>query len=74
MEFQKKAYDLRDRVSEKERLNIVATYHWTVTGNLDKEMEAEELGRQTYPRDGGWLNNLTECQHLGTVREPRTGQ
>jgi eukaryotic-like serine/threonine-protein kinase len=59
MEFQKKAYDLRDRVSEKERLNIVATYHWIVTGNLDKEMEAEELGRQTYPRDGTWLNNLT---------------
>jgi eukaryotic-like serine/threonine-protein kinase len=59
MEYQKKAFDLRDRVSEQERLNIVASYHWIVTGNLDKEMEAEELGRQTYPREGGWLNNLT---------------
>ena len=45
--------------SQKERLNIVASYHWIVTGNLDKEMEAEELGRQTYPRDGVWLNNLS---------------
>jgi serine/threonine protein kinase len=48
MEFQKKAYDLRDRVSEKERLNIVASYHWIVTGNLDKEMEARNwAGRRT---------------------------
>jgi eukaryotic-like serine/threonine-protein kinase len=59
MEYQKKAYELRDRASEEERLNIVVNYHWIVTGNLDKEMEAEELGRQTYPRFGGWLNNLT---------------
>jgi eukaryotic-like serine/threonine-protein kinase len=59
MEYQKKAYDLRDRVSEQEKLNIVVNYHWIVTGNLDKEMEAEELGRQTYPRSGIWLNNLT---------------
>jgi serine/threonine protein kinase/Tfp pilus assembly protein PilF len=58
MEYQKKAYELRDRVSEQERLNIVVNYHWIVTGDLDKEMEAEELGRQIYPRYGGWLNNL----------------
>ncbi|MFZ0761041.1 MAG: tetratricopeptide repeat protein, partial [Candidatus Sulfotelmatobacter sp.] len=49
MEYQKKAYDLRDRVGEQEKLIIVATYHWIVTGNLDKEMDAEELGRQTFP-------------------------
>jgi serine/threonine protein kinase/tetratricopeptide (TPR) repeat protein len=59
IEYQKKAHDLRDRVSEQERLNIVVNYHWIVTGNLDEEMEAEELGRQTYPRSGTWLNNLT---------------
>jgi len=59
MEYQKKAFDLRERVSQQERLKIVADYHWMVTGNLDKEDEAEELGRQTYPRSGFWLNNLT---------------
>ena len=59
MQYQKKAYELRDRVTEQERLNIVVNYHWTVTGNIDKEMEAEELGRKTYPRFGIWLNNLT---------------
>jgi serine/threonine protein kinase/Tfp pilus assembly protein PilF len=59
MEYQKKAYDLRERVTEQERLDIIVTYHWIVTGNLDKEMEAEELGRHTYPRNAEWLNNLT---------------
>ena len=58
IESQKKAYDLRDRISERERFVTTATYHWTVTGDLDKEMEAEELWAQAYPRDGDPLNNL----------------
>jgi eukaryotic-like serine/threonine-protein kinase len=58
IEYQKKAYDLRDRVSERERFVTTATYHWVVTGDLDKEMETEELWAQAYPRDGEPLNNL----------------
>jgi tetratricopeptide (TPR) repeat protein/predicted Ser/Thr protein kinase len=57
--YQKRAYELRDRVTERERLEIDVIYHWTVTGNLAKEMQAEETWSQTYPKSGGdALNNL----------------
>ncbi len=45
-----KAYELRDRVSERERLQITAHYHTMVTGNLEKAAEAYELLADTYPR------------------------
>ncbi len=40
--YEKKAFALRDRVSERERLSIHRAYYWMVTGELDKEIEAEE--------------------------------
>jgi serine/threonine protein kinase/predicted Zn-dependent protease len=46
-----KAYDLRDRVSERERLRISADYYAFVTGELEKEAETYELWIQSYPRD-----------------------
>jgi serine/threonine protein kinase/tetratricopeptide (TPR) repeat protein len=55
---EQKAYALRDRVSERERLTITRGYHWMVTGDLDKEMEAEELAMQEYPRDPTAPNDL----------------
>jgi eukaryotic-like serine/threonine-protein kinase len=55
---EQKAYALRDRVSERERLSITRGYHWMVTGDLDKEMEAEELAMQEYPRDATAPNDL----------------
>jgi eukaryotic-like serine/threonine-protein kinase len=58
MEYEKKAFALRNRVSEREKFEITATYYWVVTGELDKEMQTEELWSQAYPRDGGPLNNL----------------
>ena len=45
-----KAYDLRERVSEREKLMIEAAYHQFVTGNLDKGRESLDLVIQTYPR------------------------
>jgi eukaryotic-like serine/threonine-protein kinase len=53
-----KAYELRDRVSEKEKLNIAANYHLNVTGNLEKAAEAFQLQAQTYPRESGPMTNL----------------
>jgi eukaryotic-like serine/threonine-protein kinase len=47
----KKAYELRDRVSEREKLAIMAMYYLTVTGELQKSNEAYEVWAQTYPRD-----------------------
>jgi tetratricopeptide (TPR) repeat protein/class 3 adenylate cyclase len=50
---EKRAYELRNRVSERERLSIEAEYQLEVTGNLEKAVEAYELLAATYPRDPG---------------------
>jgi len=47
----KKAYDLRDRVSERERYRISSFYFEFVTGELEKATEAYELWAKSYPRD-----------------------
>ena len=47
----RKAYELKDRVSEREKLFIMAIYHLTVTGDLQKSNEVYEVWGQTYPRD-----------------------
>jgi DNA-binding winged helix-turn-helix (wHTH) protein/tetratricopeptide (TPR) repeat protein len=45
------AYDLRDRVSERERFYIEAHYHEAVTGDWLRARQVYELWAQTYPRD-----------------------
>jgi tetratricopeptide (TPR) repeat protein/predicted Ser/Thr protein kinase len=47
----RKGYELRDRVSERERFYIEGHYYANVTGNLQKALQANELWTQTYPRD-----------------------
>ena len=46
-----RAYALRDRVSERERLIITTFYHKYVTGDLYKASQASELLVRTYPRE-----------------------
>ena len=46
-----KAYQLRDRVSDRERFFILFLYDRQVTGNLQKELETIEAWTQTYPLD-----------------------
>ncbi len=46
-----KAYTLRDRTSEREKLHITALYHYWVTGDYGKALEALQLHTQIYPRD-----------------------
>jgi eukaryotic-like serine/threonine-protein kinase len=46
-----KAYELRGRVSEREKLNIEAFYYQLVIGDLEKAYRIYELWGQTYPRD-----------------------
>ena len=59
----RKAYELRDRVSDRERLFILFLYDRQVTGNLQKELETLESWVQTYPRDyhalafRGWMGH-----------------
>jgi eukaryotic-like serine/threonine-protein kinase len=47
----RKAYDLRDRVSEWEKLYIASHYQNFVTGDLEAARKTYELWTQTYPRD-----------------------
>jgi DNA-binding winged helix-turn-helix (wHTH) protein/tetratricopeptide (TPR) repeat protein len=50
-EVTRKAYALRDRVSDRERLYILFLYDRQVTGNLKRAQQTLELWAQTYPRD-----------------------
>lgn len=53
-----RAFELRDRVSERERFYIQSHYYTGVTGNLEKANETLELWRNTYPRELAAHNNL----------------
>jgi tetratricopeptide (TPR) repeat protein len=57
-ESAQKAFELRERVSEREKLHITDQYYSKVMGELNKSIEALELYKQTYPRDPDAHNNL----------------
>ena len=46
----RKAYALRERVSEQERFFIDTTYYENATGDLEKARTIDELWSKTYPR------------------------
>jgi serine/threonine protein kinase/predicted Zn-dependent protease len=48
----RKAYALREKVSERERLAIDGIYYAYVTGELEKLAQNGELLQRTYPREG----------------------
>jgi tetratricopeptide (TPR) repeat protein len=50
-QYTRKAYELRGRASDHEKLTIAAFYEIVVTGNLQAALRAHELLAQTYPRD-----------------------
>ena len=50
-ESNKKAYELRDRASDREKFFIAATYETQVTGDLGKAMQTCEEWVQAYPRE-----------------------
>jgi serine/threonine protein kinase/tetratricopeptide (TPR) repeat protein len=50
VEYATKAYQLRDRVSEREKLRITANY-FLATGEIDEEAQTYELWITNYPRD-----------------------
>jgi len=55
----KKAFELRGRVSEQEKLTIESAYYWIALGDLEKARQTEELLEQTYPRDPWPPNDLS---------------
>ncbi|MGO4882643.1 MAG: protein kinase domain-containing protein [Bryobacteraceae bacterium] len=46
-----RAYQLRDRASDREKFFITASYELHVTGNLEKAQQNCELWARTYPRE-----------------------
>jgi tetratricopeptide (TPR) repeat protein len=73
-----KAFELRNKVSENERLIIEGLYHLTVTGDLTKARRIFEIGAQTFPRDPFFVNLLgvvsTELgEYKRSLREFREG-
>ena len=56
--FITKAFDLKERASERERLYISSHYYDIVTGDLGKAIEIYEQWVQTYPRDAAPRDNL----------------
>jgi serine/threonine protein kinase/tetratricopeptide (TPR) repeat protein len=57
-QFAQKAYDLRDRASEREKLYIDSHYHNFVSGDLEKAGKAYAAWTQSYPRDEIPYTNL----------------
>ena len=50
-EYLTKAFNLRDRASEREKLHITALYYQGVTGELDKAVETYREWGESYPKD-----------------------
>src|SRR5216684_1095953 len=57
-DFLKKAYDLRERASERERFYILGHYYGEGTGEIAKQIEVYEQWNRTYRRDTVPLDNL----------------
>ena len=69
-EYASKAYELREKVSERERFAIDAFYYWNVTGELEKAAQTYELWQETYPRAAVAFGNLgTLSFHLGNYEK-----
>jgi serine/threonine protein kinase/TolB-like protein len=84
-EVAKKAFELRDRVSDREKYRITAAYYAYATGELDKAAQTYDLWKESYPRDalpvanlgdvymklGQWEKALRETEAVGHL-EPNS--
>jgi DNA-binding winged helix-turn-helix (wHTH) protein/Flp pilus assembly protein TadD len=73
-----RAFELRERVSERERFYISSRYYMDVLADGDRAIEALELWKQTYPRDFVPRTNLGARygaigQHERALEEAREG-
>jgi hypothetical protein len=53
-----KAYEYRDRLTDRERYLVIAAYHSVVTGNKDQQISAYRTVLDMYPDETIALNNL----------------
>jgi tetratricopeptide (TPR) repeat protein len=54
-----RAYEIRDRLPERERLQTVAYYHFNVDQDLGGAIQAYEAILEHWPEDVNALNNLS---------------
>jgi eukaryotic-like serine/threonine-protein kinase len=59
----RKAYERRDRASERERIEIVSLYYDLVTGELQKAVQQRQLSVQEFPQDALAHHNLGAVYH-----------
>jgi DNA-binding winged helix-turn-helix (wHTH) protein/tetratricopeptide (TPR) repeat protein len=52
-EINQKAYELRERVSNREQFDITAQFHTAVTGDLEKSNQTAQVWARAYARDRG---------------------
>jgi eukaryotic-like serine/threonine-protein kinase len=52
-DYGRKAFELRDHTSEREKFALSAHYYGVVTGQFEKATETAELWAQTYPNERG---------------------
>jgi tetratricopeptide (TPR) repeat protein len=75
--YSRKAFELRDRTSERERFRLSADYYISGAGQLGKAAEVGELWAQTYPNEAGpnallgsvynWLGQFDKALTHATV-------
>lgn len=61
----RRAFELRHRLSEREKLAVECGFYAEVLGNMEKARQVAEIWVHTYPRDGpargraSWIDNAT---------------
>src|ERR1700687_1636408 len=73
-EYITRAFNLRDRASERERLHITGSYYELVTGELDKAVETFREWEESYPRDDRAPINFGNLYGLEGRYEPAVEQ
>lgn len=73
VEQTRRAFDLRERASERERLYIEARYYSIVEKNIEKAIEMYRLLTATYPNDhSGHTNLAIQYKALGRTQDAIT--
>ena len=68
LQYATKAYQLRDRANEREKL-IISEIYFVATGEIEKEAQAVELSNADFPRDAGHSGLGADYVHLGQLEK-----
>ena len=70
----KRAYELRERVTDREKFYVDSSYYNMATGELEKEIEVYEQWKLAYPRDPAPYRKLAYCEgFLGQYEKAAAG-